>query len=138
MTEVAGSVKQVGQGLTQKTFSYEPLNALIDIITNTAGKPNILKFRIVALIDTWFRSSCPGYCSETFFWWRCNLYTICHSNACYTSHKLIYQRSITKKDVVNLVFILVTYQYMMSLLGCVITPPEEQVKDIPKSMIDII
>lgn len=38
MTEVAGTVKQVGQGLTQKTFSYEPLNALIDIVTNTAGK----------------------------------------------------------------------------------------------------
>ncbi|KAJ8116784.1 hypothetical protein OPT61_g1874 [Boeremia exigua] len=38
MTEVAGTVKQVGQGLTQKTFSYEPLGALIDIITNTAGQ----------------------------------------------------------------------------------------------------
>ncbi len=38
MTEVAGSAKQVGQGLTQKTFSYEPLNALVDIITNTAGE----------------------------------------------------------------------------------------------------
>ncbi|KAF9694060.1 hypothetical protein EKO04_007902 [Ascochyta lentis] len=38
MTEVAGTVKQVGQGLTQKTFSYEPLNALIDVVTNTAGQ----------------------------------------------------------------------------------------------------
>ncbi|CAO2652955.1 Nn.00g023660.m01.CDS01 [Neocucurbitaria sp. VM-36] len=38
MTEVAGSVKQIGQGLTQKTFSYEPLNALVDIVTNTAGQ----------------------------------------------------------------------------------------------------
>ncbi|KAL1800863.1 hypothetical protein ACET3X_001205 [Alternaria dauci] len=38
MTEVAGSAKQVGQGLTQKTFSYEPLNALVDIVTNTAGQ----------------------------------------------------------------------------------------------------
>ncbi|KZM28215.1 uncharacterized protein EKO05_0011029 [Ascochyta rabiei] len=38
MTEVTGTVKQVGQGLTQKTFSYEPLNALIDIVTNTAGQ----------------------------------------------------------------------------------------------------
>jgi hypothetical protein len=37
MTEIAGSAKQVGQGLTQKTFSYEPLNALVDIVTNTAG-----------------------------------------------------------------------------------------------------
>ncbi|KAH9869073.1 hypothetical protein J1614_008150 [Plenodomus biglobosus] len=38
MTEVEGTVKQVGQGLTQKTFSYEPLNALVDIITNAAGQ----------------------------------------------------------------------------------------------------
>jgi len=38
MTEVAGTVKQVGQGLTQTTYSYEPLDALIDVITNTAGK----------------------------------------------------------------------------------------------------
>ncbi len=37
MTEVAGSVKQVGQGLTQTTYSYAPLNALVDIVTNTAG-----------------------------------------------------------------------------------------------------
>ena len=42
MTEVTGTVKQVGQGLTQKTYSYEPLNALIDIITNTAGKSRTL------------------------------------------------------------------------------------------------
>ncbi|RYN45257.1 hypothetical protein AA0114_g9205 [Alternaria tenuissima] len=38
MTEVTGSAKQVGQGLTQKTFNYEPLNALVDIVTNTAGQ----------------------------------------------------------------------------------------------------
>ncbi|KAI8931160.1 hypothetical protein NX059_011513 [Plenodomus lindquistii] len=38
MTEVEGTIKQVGQGLTQKTFSYEPLNALVDIVTNTAGQ----------------------------------------------------------------------------------------------------
>jgi hypothetical protein len=38
MTEITGSAKQVGQGLTQKTFSYEPLNALVDIVTNTAGQ----------------------------------------------------------------------------------------------------
>lgn len=37
MTEIAGSVKQVGQGLTQKTFNYSPLNALVDIVTNAAG-----------------------------------------------------------------------------------------------------
>jgi hypothetical protein len=44
MTEVAGTVKQVGQGLTQKTYSYEPLNALIDIITNTAGTSRVTCF----------------------------------------------------------------------------------------------
>ncbi|KAF1843566.1 uncharacterized protein K460DRAFT_247885, partial [Cucurbitaria berberidis CBS 394.84] len=38
MTEIVGSTKQIGQGLTQKTFSYEPLNALVDIVTNTAGQ----------------------------------------------------------------------------------------------------
>ncbi|OSS47474.1 hypothetical protein B5807_07188 [Epicoccum nigrum] len=38
MTEVAGTVKQVGQGLTQKTYNYEPLDALVDVITNTAGQ----------------------------------------------------------------------------------------------------
>ncbi|KAF3041793.1 hypothetical protein E8E11_004300 [Didymella keratinophila] len=38
MTEVAGSVKQVGQGLTQTTYNYEPLSALVDVITNTAGQ----------------------------------------------------------------------------------------------------
>jgi len=38
MTEVAGSVKQVGQGLTQKTFKYDALGSLVDIITNSAGQ----------------------------------------------------------------------------------------------------
>jgi hypothetical protein len=38
MTEVAGSVKQVGQGLTQKTFKYDALGSLVDIVTNTAGQ----------------------------------------------------------------------------------------------------
>ena len=37
MTEVAGTVKQVGQGLTQKTYSYDALDSLVDIITNSAG-----------------------------------------------------------------------------------------------------
>ena len=99
MTEVAGSVKQVGQGLTQKTFSYEPLNALIDIITNTAGKPNIFEAHLVALTDTWFRSSCSGDCSKALFWWRCNLYTISHSDACYIAHQLVYQCSLIKKTL---------------------------------------
>lgn len=38
MTEVAGSVKQVGQGLTQTTFKYDALGSLVDIVTNTAGQ----------------------------------------------------------------------------------------------------
>lgn len=38
MTEVEGSIKQVGQGLTQKTFKYDALGALIDIVFNTAGQ----------------------------------------------------------------------------------------------------
>ncbi|KAJ4363189.1 hypothetical protein N0V83_010309 [Neocucurbitaria cava] len=38
MTEVAGTVKQVGQGLTQTTYSYGALSALVDIVTNTAGQ----------------------------------------------------------------------------------------------------
>lgn len=37
MTQV-GEEKQVGQGLVQKTFSYEPLSALVDIVFNTAGQ----------------------------------------------------------------------------------------------------
>jgi hypothetical protein len=38
MTEITGSLKQLGQGKTQKTFNYEPLDALVDIVFNTAGK----------------------------------------------------------------------------------------------------
>lgn len=41
MTAVAGTVKQVGQGLTQQTFSYGPLSALVDIVTNTAGTSSL-------------------------------------------------------------------------------------------------
>jgi hypothetical protein len=33
-----GVVKQVGDGLTQKEFSYTPLNALVDIVFNAAGQ----------------------------------------------------------------------------------------------------
>jgi hypothetical protein len=46
MTEVAGSVKQVGQGLTQKTYKYDALGSLVNIITNAAGtsiSPSLLK-----------------------------------------------------------------------------------------------
>lgn len=38
MTLVDGTIKQLGNGLTQKTFSYSPLNALVDIVFNTAGQ----------------------------------------------------------------------------------------------------
>lgn len=37
MTQV-GDIKQLGDGLIQKTFSYEPLSALVDIVFNTAGQ----------------------------------------------------------------------------------------------------
>jgi YD repeat-containing protein len=38
MTEVAGTVKQVGQGLTQTTYKYDALGSLVDIVTNAAGQ----------------------------------------------------------------------------------------------------
>ncbi|KAF2200209.1 hypothetical protein GQ43DRAFT_441768 [Delitschia confertaspora ATCC 74209] len=37
MTQV-GDIKQLGNGLTQKTFSYGALGALVDIVFNTAGQ----------------------------------------------------------------------------------------------------
>jgi hypothetical protein len=33
-----GVTKSVGQGLTQKEYSYSPLNSLVDIVFNTAGQ----------------------------------------------------------------------------------------------------
>ena len=33
-----GTSSNVGSGLTQKVYSYSPLNALVDIVTNTAGQ----------------------------------------------------------------------------------------------------
>jgi hypothetical protein len=33
-----GVAKSVGDGLTQKTYSYSPLNSLVDIVFNTAGQ----------------------------------------------------------------------------------------------------
>jgi hypothetical protein len=33
-----GEVKQLANGLTQKTFQYSPLNALVNIVFNTAGQ----------------------------------------------------------------------------------------------------
>lgn len=38
MTLVAGSAKDLGSGLIQKTFSYSPLNALVNIVFNQAGQ----------------------------------------------------------------------------------------------------
>lgn len=65
MTEVAGSVKQVGQGLTQKTYSYDALDSLVDIITNSAGtfKASLRRFR--APINVLRRPSRSSYRSET-------------------------------------------------------------------------
>lgn len=37
MTQV-GDSKQIGNGNVQKTFSYEPLGALVDIVFNAAGQ----------------------------------------------------------------------------------------------------
>lgn len=37
MSLVDGTVRQLGGGLTQKTYSYSPLSALVDIVFNTAG-----------------------------------------------------------------------------------------------------
>jgi hypothetical protein len=37
MTQV-GDIKQLGNGLIQKTFSYDALSALVDIVFNTAGQ----------------------------------------------------------------------------------------------------
>jgi hypothetical protein len=33
-----GAVQQLGNGLVQKTFSYSPLSALVNIVFNTAGQ----------------------------------------------------------------------------------------------------
>ena len=38
MTLVAGSAKSLGQGLTQKSFKYSPLNAIVNIVFNKAGQ----------------------------------------------------------------------------------------------------
>ena len=37
MTET-GTAKSVGNGLTQKTYSYSPLSALVNVVFNTAGQ----------------------------------------------------------------------------------------------------
>lgn len=35
---VSGAAENLGNGLTKQTYSYSPLNALVDIVTNTAGQ----------------------------------------------------------------------------------------------------
>ncbi|KAF4549003.1 Hypothetical protein D9617_24g017170 [Elsinoe fawcettii] len=35
---LTGSLTQLGNGLSKGTYSYSPLNALVDIVTNTAGQ----------------------------------------------------------------------------------------------------
>ena len=65
MTEVAGTVKQVGQGLTQKTYNYDALDSLVDIITNSAGTFKPFLRRIRALINVLRRPSRSSYRSET-------------------------------------------------------------------------
>ena len=69
MTEVAGSVKQIGQGLTQTTYSYDPLSALVDIVTNTAGTLYHLRLSDYRLTSK-SRPSCLCSCSEENKWRR--------------------------------------------------------------------
>lgn len=80
-------MKQVGQGLTQKTYSYEPLGALVDIITNTAGKPRYL-FRSWEYVNMLCRASRSSHGSEGF-WWRNHspIHAVCvwDADACYAT-----------------------------------------------------
>jgi hypothetical protein len=82
MTEVAGTVKQVGQGLTQKTYNYDALDSLVDIVTNTAGtfRASLCQFR--TLIDVLRRPSRSGYRPETEGRkWRRIILSICVGDA---------------------------------------------------------
>lgn len=38
MTLVDGTVKEIGSGLTQKTYEYSALGSLVDIVFNKAGQ----------------------------------------------------------------------------------------------------
>lgn len=80
MTEVADTAKQVGQGLTQNTYSYEALDALIDIVTNTAGKSKISLLPFLAVINVLYRTSCSGHRPEVFFWRKRNIHVIGNRN----------------------------------------------------------
>jgi hypothetical protein len=69
MTEVTGTAKQVGQGLTQKTFKYDALGSLVDIVTNTAGKQRVQLFRS-SITNARDRSSRVSCCTESDRWRR--------------------------------------------------------------------
>jgi hypothetical protein len=69
MTEVAGSVKQIGQGLTQTTYNYDPLDALVDIVTNAAGTLFPMRY-IVARLTNICRPSCQCDQAEEVRQWR--------------------------------------------------------------------
>lgn len=68
MTEVEGTIKQVGQGLTQKTYKYDALGSLVDIITNAAGMSFLLTSSFTTA-DICSRPSRASRCAETV-WWR--------------------------------------------------------------------
>jgi hypothetical protein len=69
MTEVEGTIKQVGQGLTQKTYKYDALGSLVDIITNAAGMSCSLVCSLTTA-NVCNRPSCPSRCPEAKAWWR--------------------------------------------------------------------
>lgn len=90
MTEVVGSTKQVGQGLTQKTFNYEPLGALVDIVTNAAGMCAIFCPE-ERLADSDLRPSCLCSSSEDDKRWRKflnNSVVFSNADACQSSCQL--------------------------------------------------
>jgi hypothetical protein len=100
MTEVEGTIKQVGQGLTQKTYKYDALGSLVDIITNAAGMLTIFtSFRSITNIR--YRPSCASRCAEAQGrkrrWWRwqwrrriqlSSPIRICDTNACYAAQQV--------------------------------------------------
>lgn len=95
MTEVAGTVKQVGQGLTQKTYSYEPLDALVDIVTNTAGRSNTLLFRSSEFANALYRSSCSGHSPEAFLFQRERFFhALCNCNTRHAAYQLVHQYGV--------------------------------------------
>lgn len=103
MTEVAGTVKQVGQGLTQKTYSYDALGALVDIITNTAGKSKT-SFQSRSSTDALRRTSRSGHGPEALLWWWrwCIVHAISiwHTDACLAACQLVNRYGIDGSIIV--------------------------------------